>query len=230
MYGTSSESGEDPNVPPTCPACQGKTYYVDPEQTVITCYDCGRYFRRKKPGTEEAPGIPEPPPAVPQPPIAEPSIAEQPVVPEPPVPEPADIVEPPIPEPPAYTPPEQPVIQSEAAPYQAPMEEPPVPEPEPPVAVPEPVEEEGDFDLMLGDAAGAPEPDHPSHASIEVGETVHCSICGFPMQQDWKVCPNCVSRYETSCSSCGKTMSAWWLICPWCETPKHQDHIHFGKR
>ena len=94
---------------------------------------------------------------------------------------------------------------------------------------PEEVVEEGDFDLMLGDAAEVPEPDHPSHASIEVGETVHCSVCGFPMQQDWKVCPNCVSRYETSCTNCGKTMSAWWLICPWCETPKHSDHIHIGQ-
>lgn len=220
MYGTSSESGEDSDVPPTCPACQGKTYYVDPEQTVITCYDCGRYFRRKKPGSEDAPSVPAPPPAVPEPPVAEPMMAEPPAVPEPPVPEPAVVVAPPIPEPPTYAPPPTPVIQPEAEPYQV---------PEPPMEAAEVVEEEGDFDLMLGDAAEVPEPDHSSHASIEVGETVHCSVCGFPMQQDWKVCPNCVSRYETSCTNCGKTMSAWWLICPWCETPKHTDHIHIGQ-
>ncbi len=213
MYGTSSESGEESDVPPTCPACQGKTYYVDPEQTVITCYDCGRYFRRKKPGSGDTPSVPAPPP----------------VVPEPPVPEPAAVVAPPTPEPPAYAPPPPPVIEPAAAPSQVPEPEPPVPVPEPPMMAPEEVEEEGDFDLMLGDAAEVPEPDHPSHASIEVGETVHCSVCGFPMQQDWKVCPNCVSRYETSCTNCGKTMSAWWLICPWCETPKHSDHIHIGQ-
>ena len=220
MYGTSSESGEDSNAPPTCPACQGKTYFVDPEQTVITCYDCGRYFRRKKPETKDAPSVPAPPPAVPVPPVAEPTMAEPPAVPEPPVPEPAAVIAPPIPEPPAYAPPPPPVIQSEAAPSQV---------PEPPMTAPEKVEEEGDFDLVLGDAAEVPETDHSSHASIEVGETVHCSVCGFPMQEDWKVCPNCVSRYETSCTNCGKTMSAWWLICPWCETPKHTDHIHVGK-
>ncbi len=212
MYGTSSESGEDSDVPPTCPACQGKTYYVDPEQTVITCYDCGRYFRRKKPGSEDAASVPAPPPAVPEPPVTEP----------------AAVVAPPIPEPPAYAPPPPPVIQPEAAPFQAPEPEPPVPVRERPMTAPVEVVEEGDFDLMLGDAAKVPEPDHTSHASIEVGETVHCSLCGFPMQQEWMVCPNCVSRYETSCTNCGKTMSAWWLICPWCETPKHADHIHIG--
>ncbi|NIT78628.1 MAG: hypothetical protein GWO44_17500 [Thermoplasmata archaeon] len=56
-----------------------------------------------------------------------------------------------------------------------------------------------------------------------------CSICGFPMDSGWKVCPNCVSRYETSCENCGRTLQAWWLICPWCETPKHPDHLHVHK-
>jgi hypothetical protein len=233
MYGTSSESGEDSDVPPTCPACQGKTYYVDPEQTVITCYDCGRYFRRKKPGTDDAPGLSTPPPVAPppmqEPPSVEPQVPEPPVVPEPPAPKPAAIAEPPIPEPPAYAPPPPPVYQSEdpsppvAEPEYAP------PEVDTPMSAQEVVAEEGDFDLMLGDAAEVPEAEHPPHASVVVGETVHCSICGFPMMEDWKVCPNCVSRYETSCANCGKTMSAWWLICPWCETPKHEDHIHFGK-
>ena len=61
------------------------------------------------------------------------------------------------------------------------------------------------------------------------GEEVACSVCGFPMDPDWKVCPNCVSRYETICENCGRTLQAWWLVCPWCETPKHPDHIHVHK-
>ena len=196
MYGTADESGREASAPPRCPACQGKTYFVDPEQTVMTCYDCGRYFRRKKPEAGKEPAeAPSPPEAPPPPKVAEP---------EPPRRQ--------VPAPPAYTPP---------------------PPPPPPPATPKPPageepadtsaeEEEGDFDLVLGGESPKPE--------AEEGEDVHCSVCGFPMQTEWKVCPNCVSRYETSCGSCGKTLSAWWLICPWCEAPKQPDQIHVGQR
>ena len=45
-----------------------------------------------------------------------------------------------------------------------------------------------------------------------------CSVCGFPMEPEWRVCPNCVTQYETKCGTCGRTLQPWWLICPWCET------------
>lgn len=99
-----------------------------------------------------------------------------------------------------------------------PVHEPAVPEP--------PMEEEGDFDLVISESAEAPD----SLAAPEAaGEPVACSICGFPMDPAWKVCPNCVSRYEAHCDNCGRTLQAWWLICPWCETPKAPVHIHTGK-
>ena len=190
MYGTSDQSGEEAAAPPRCPACQGRTYYVDPEQTVITCYDCGRYFRRKKEdGSPEAPAPPGAPARVPPLPVA----------PPPPPPPPA---------PPPYVPP------APAAPPEI------VPEPEP-------VEDDG-FDLMLGDTTEAVVPE-PSMVPAPPGEDIDCSVCGFPMDGDWKVCPNCVSHYETQCGSCGRTLSAWWLICPWCETPKEVHHVHVGK-
>jgi RNA polymerase subunit RPABC4/transcription elongation factor Spt4 len=95
-------------------------------------------------------------------------------------------------------------------------------EPEPPA----PPEEEGDFDLVIEDGmAAAPIAAAPAPAGGEVA----CSVCGFPMDADWRVCPNCVSRYETECGNCGRQLQAWWLICPWCETPKHPDHIHVHK-
>lgn len=226
MYGTSSESGEDASGPPQCPACKGKTYFVDPEQTVMTCYDCGRYFRRKKPEAGEAAAAP-PPPATPEPPAPEPQAPEVYAPPPPAVPK-APASRPTVPEPPVYTP--------QPPPPPAPPEAPPpvMVEPERPALEVEPVAAEasegtGDFDLMIGDVDAAPVPEAPPHATIEVGETVHCSVCGFPMDGDWKVCPNCVSRYETTCAGCGKTLSAWWLICPWCERPKHPDHIHVAK-
>lgn len=220
MYGTSEGGGDEASTPPGCPACHGKTYYVDPEQTVITCYDCGRYFRRKKPGADEAPGAPSAPPAAappapPPPPVPPPAPeappppppAPEPTVPEPPVPEPPS-AEPPIPEPPVYTPPPPPPV----------IPEPPAPEPS--------RDEEGDFDLVIGSSAEEPAPQAEPEMS---GEPVDCSVCGFPMDPDWKVCPNCVSRYETHCDNCGRALQAWWLICPWCETPKSPDHIHTGR-
>lgn len=213
MYGSNEPGGDEASTPPNCPACQGKTYYVDPEQTVITCYDCGRYFRRKKPGAEEPgtiPAVPAPPAA----PVPEPPAAPAPEVPSPPPPpEPlaAPAPEPPpespsAPEPPEYVPPPPP---------------PTVPEPH----VPEPVEE-GDFDLVMEEGAGGTE---PAGGQASPGGEVACSVCGFPMDSAWKVCPNCVSRYEIDCDGCGRQLQAWWLICPWCETPKHPDHIHVHK-
>ena len=50
-----------------------------------------------------------------------------------------------------------------------------------------------------------------------------CSVCGFPMEAEWRVCPNCVTRYETKCRTCGKSLQPWWLVCPWCETRRSLD-------
>ena len=212
MYGTQDQSGDEASAPPRCPACQGRTYFVDPEQTVMTCYDCGRYFRRKKEDTEgstpapPAPSIDVPPPPTPPP--------------EPEIPPPALSAPPPPPTPPAYSPPVQ-------------LEREPEPEPEPTAEV------DDGFDLMVGDPAStaepeptaAPEPpeeapEPPMEEPMAEGEAMACSVCGFPMDGDWKVCPNCVSRYEAGCDNCGKVLQAWWLICPWCETPKSEHHIH----
>ncbi len=224
MYGTSDGGADEASTPPNCPACQGKTYYVDPEQTVITCYDCGRYFRRKKEdasqasATPAAPASPEPP--VPPVPVA-PDVPEIPAPPPPPsepvIPAPLEpaphAAEPPVPVPPVYEPPPPPPVIPVPPPLHASVPEPPA-------------EEEGDFDLVISETAEEP---LPALAPEVSGEPVGCSVCGFPMDPAWKVCPNCVSRYETQCDSCGRTLQAWWLICPWCETPKKPDHIHTGQ-
>lgn len=120
---------------------------------------------------------------------------------------------PPAPEPPSYEPPPPPMA----------VPDPPAPEPAPPM----PGDEQGDFDLVISDTAAEPSP--APTIPEPTGEPVGCSVCGFPMDPVWRVCPNCVSRYETSCEGCGRTLQAWWLICPWCETPKGSEHIHFGK-
>jgi hypothetical protein len=212
MYGTPEGGGDEATTPPNCPACQGKTYYVDPEQTVMTCYDCGRYFRRKKPAAEEPP-MQSPETAVPPAPVVPPA----PEAPSPPPPPP----EPVPPEPPVYAP----APESPAAP-EPPEYVPPPPPPSMPEPPGSPPQDEGDFDLVMSEDRGVPDTTaEPSPSSGEVA----CSVCGFPMDPAWKVCPNCVSHYETSCENCGRTLQAWWLICPWCETPKNPEHIHVNK-
>jgi hypothetical protein len=79
-----------------------------------------------------------------------------------------------------------------------------------------------------------PEPPMPAapmasmDEAVEVGEGDACSICGFPMEPEWRVCPNCVTTYETTCRSCGRKLQPWWLICPWCETKKPLEDFDAG--
>jgi RNA polymerase subunit RPABC4/transcription elongation factor Spt4 len=85
---------------------------------------------------------------------------------------------------------------------------------------------------METEAEPAPEPEAdryrthaaaPEQAGADEG-MVACSVCGFPMEPEWRVCPNCVTRYETKCGTCGRTLQPWWLICPWCETRRPLEH------
>jgi RNA polymerase subunit RPABC4/transcription elongation factor Spt4 len=139
------------------------------------------------------------------------------------VPPPPSVPEPPKVEPPAYQPPgvEMPVEADEIPEMEEPMEVETVAE-----------ESDGGFALEFTEPEPEPEPElaqemAPPTVTSDEGHTA-CSICGFPMETEWKVCPNCVTRYETSCGGCGRVLQPWWLVCPWCETPKSQQDIHFG--
>lgn len=70
----------------------------------------------------------------------------------------------------------------------------------------------------------------PSDEAPEEEGPVACSVCGYPMEPEWRVCPNCVTRYEAKCRSCGRTLQPWWLICPWCETRRPLEEMGFGGR
>ena len=181
---------------------------MDPDQAVITCYDCGRYFRRKKPGAETPPAAEKAAPPAPAPPRA-------PTRPAPKAP--AKLVAPPSP--PAMPPPPPP---------------PPPPPTPPPYVEPHAAEAERGFDLEP--EAPAARPAHaeramapPAEELVEEGP-VTCSVCGYPMEPEWRVCPNCVTHYETKCRSCGRTLQPWWLICPWCETRRPLEEMGFGGR
>ncbi|MDO5328868.1 MAG: zinc ribbon domain-containing protein [Coriobacteriia bacterium] len=47
-----------------------------------------------------------------------------------------------------------------------------------------------------------------------------CSRCGFPVKDDYFICPNCGQKLKNRCSKCGKLMAFNWKICAYCGTPK----------
>ncbi|MBO4364861.1 MAG: zinc ribbon domain-containing protein [Eggerthellaceae bacterium] len=45
-----------------------------------------------------------------------------------------------------------------------------------------------------------------------------CATCGYPVEADYVVCPNCHQRLKNVCSSCGKPLDSAWTVCPYCAT------------
>lgn len=45
-----------------------------------------------------------------------------------------------------------------------------------------------------------------------------CAACGYPVTDEYIVCPNCRTQLKNQCSSCGKPLDPHWGICPYCAT------------
>ncbi|MGI6591551.1 MAG: double zinc ribbon domain-containing protein [Eggerthellaceae bacterium] len=46
-----------------------------------------------------------------------------------------------------------------------------------------------------------------------------CARCGYPVEYDYIVCPNCHQRLKNLCRRCGKALDPSWNICPYCAAP-----------
>ena len=46
-----------------------------------------------------------------------------------------------------------------------------------------------------------------------------CAKCGYPVEADYVVCPNCLSRLKNLCVNCGHALEPGWSVCPYCATP-----------
>lgn len=46
-----------------------------------------------------------------------------------------------------------------------------------------------------------------------------CATCGYPVEADYVVCPNCHQRLKNVCPSCGRPLDPSWSVCPYCATP-----------
>lgn len=53
----------------------------------------------------------------------------------------------------------------------------------------------------------------------EIEEKRVCPGCGRQVQEDWRVCPNCLTKLKKECDHCGKLMDLPWNVCPYCATP-----------
>ena len=46
-----------------------------------------------------------------------------------------------------------------------------------------------------------------------------CANCGYPVEADYVVCPNCHQRLKNLCPNCHHALDPNWSICPYCATP-----------
>lgn len=43
-----------------------------------------------------------------------------------------------------------------------------------------------------------------------------CGNCGYPVENDYLVCPQCRATLKHSCAHCGKPLDPSWIVCPYC--------------
>ena len=46
-----------------------------------------------------------------------------------------------------------------------------------------------------------------------------CATCGYPVDADYIVCPNCLTPLKNQCARCSKALEPAWTVCPYCATP-----------
>lgn len=45
-----------------------------------------------------------------------------------------------------------------------------------------------------------------------------CASCGYPVEVDYVMCPNCHQRLKNLCPTCHHALEPEWSICPYCTT------------
>ena len=57
-----------------------------------------------------------------------------------------------------------------------------------------------------------------------------CANCGYPVESDYVLCPNCHQRLKNLCGHCGKALDPAWTICPYCAAPAGRPNGRTGQR
>ncbi|MCD8316686.1 MAG: zinc ribbon domain-containing protein [Eggerthellaceae bacterium] len=50
-----------------------------------------------------------------------------------------------------------------------------------------------------------------------------CATCGYPVEADYVICPNCLTQLKNVCPNCNRALDPSWRVCPYCATPLTQD-------
>ena len=50
-----------------------------------------------------------------------------------------------------------------------------------------------------------------------------CATCGYPVEADYVLCPNCHTQLKNLCPRCSHALEPAWTICPYCATPVTND-------
>lgn len=45
-----------------------------------------------------------------------------------------------------------------------------------------------------------------------------CANCGYPVEADYAICPNCHQRLKNLCPTCHRALDPMWTVCPYCTT------------
>ena len=46
-----------------------------------------------------------------------------------------------------------------------------------------------------------------------------CGNCGYSVEADYVLCPNCHQRLKNLCRTCHHALEPQWSVCPYCTTP-----------
>ena len=46
-----------------------------------------------------------------------------------------------------------------------------------------------------------------------------CASCGYPVEADYVMCPNCHQRLKNLCPTCHHALDPSWSVYPYCTTP-----------
>lgn len=46
-----------------------------------------------------------------------------------------------------------------------------------------------------------------------------CAQCGYPVKEDYILCPNCQTQLRNMCANCSKPLEPSWPVCPYCTAP-----------
>lgn len=49
-----------------------------------------------------------------------------------------------------------------------------------------------------------------------------CASCGYPVESEYVLCPNCHTRLKNLCGTCHRALDPSWKVCPYCATPVGQ--------